>query len=158
VLPGWAASFNSRVEALAVNGNTLYVGGYFSGVSGQARSRMAALNAPNGNLLPWNPTAHRDVPAQAVHPATGRLVVGGSRSEINGSTELGTALIDGATGAVLPWEVNDYIQNYGPNTQFSDLATDGNHVFGISWAYFGHGGPVATTANFEGTFAGDPAT
>ena len=42
------------VGALMVNGSTLYVGGDFKSIDGQARNYAAALDT-NGNLTSWNP-------------------------------------------------------------------------------------------------------
>ena len=61
VITGFNPNANSRVSALAINGNTLYMGGTFGTVGGQARSRLAAVNATTGALLPWAPTANGQV-------------------------------------------------------------------------------------------------
>ncbi len=44
------------VHALAVIGNTLYVAGFFEGVSGVARHGFAAFDSTTGALLPWFPS------------------------------------------------------------------------------------------------------
>ncbi len=43
------------VYAMALDGNTLYIGGDFSWVGGQVRNRAAAIDATTGTLLDWNP-------------------------------------------------------------------------------------------------------
>jgi hypothetical protein len=45
-----------QVDAMTVNGNTLYIGGQFSTVNGQSRKNLAAFNLTNGQLLAWAPT------------------------------------------------------------------------------------------------------
>ncbi len=48
----WTASTDGEVDALAVRGNTLYIGGTFGTVNGQAHRRLAAVNLTTGALLP----------------------------------------------------------------------------------------------------------
>jgi outer membrane protein assembly factor BamB len=51
----------SDIEALAVGGSRLYIGGVFARVGGHRRVNLAALDAGTGALLPWtNPTADPD--------------------------------------------------------------------------------------------------
>ena len=155
VVQGFSSSASGRVSAIAVQGSTLYLGGNFTNAGGQPRARLAAVNATSGALLPWAPTADRDIVSMTVHPGSGRVIVGGSFTTMNGQSQRGMTSLDGTTGAVMPWAANQVIQNYGANTQISGLTTDGETIFGVAWAYFGAGG---TTANFEGQFAADPLT
>ena len=155
---GALTSFNpgadTRVSSLAVGGNTLYFGGYFTTVAGQPRSRLAAVNATTGALLPWAPEADREVLSMVVHPASGRVIVGGNFNTLGGVTQLGMGSLDGVTGAVRPWAANQVIQNFNGSSAISALTTDGDKIYGTGWAYFGGG----ATANFEGAFAADPLT
>jgi hypothetical protein len=48
----WAASTDGEVDALATRGGTLYIGGAFGTVDGQAHRRLAAVNLSTGALLP----------------------------------------------------------------------------------------------------------
>jgi hypothetical protein len=43
------------VRACALENGKLYISGFFSVVGGQARAGVAAVNASDGGLLPWNP-------------------------------------------------------------------------------------------------------
>jgi hypothetical protein len=43
------------VSALAVSGSTVYAGGQFTGIGGQPRSNVAALDAATGLATAWNP-------------------------------------------------------------------------------------------------------
>ncbi len=43
------------VRALAVDASRLYVGGYFSVIGGQSRTKLAALDKTTAALDPWNP-------------------------------------------------------------------------------------------------------
>ena len=59
--PGQATSWNpdadGYVYALAVTGSTVYAGGNFSAIGGQARNHIAALDATTGAATSWNPNA-----------------------------------------------------------------------------------------------------
>ena len=151
-------AFNNRVDALALNPgtNTLYIGGHFTTGGGRTRLRLAAVNASNGTLLAWAPTADRDVVALAVHQPSNRVIASGSFTQLNGTTQIGMGALDGSTGAAQPWAINQVIQNSGLNTQINDLTTDGQLIYGVGWAWFGS--PEGADANFEGQFAAVPTT
>ncbi|HEX2156636.1 MAG TPA: hypothetical protein VHS79_06595, partial [Actinomycetes bacterium] len=68
---------DGRVNAVAYLGGTVYLGGSFTSVDGQPRSRLAACDAASGNLLSWNPSANGVVRALKVSPAGTRIYVGG---------------------------------------------------------------------------------
>ena len=148
---------NSRVSAIARHGSTVYFGGAFTSAGNptlMSRGRLAAANASTGALLPWAPVANGQVQAMVVHPDSGRVIVGGHLSTLNGSTQLGMGSLDGTTGATMPWAANQVIRNYGEATAIASLTTDGDHVYGTGWAFFGGG----ATANFEGVFSANPLT
>jgi hypothetical protein len=59
----WSVSVTNEgsqrfISALALSGNTLYVGGRFTSIAGVSRRSLAALNATTGTVLPWNPSAN----------------------------------------------------------------------------------------------------
>lgn len=70
---------NAYVVALAVDGSTVYAGGYFNAIGGQPRALLAALNASDGSATSFNPNGSggNAVFALAVVP-DGTLYVGGS--------------------------------------------------------------------------------
>ncbi len=150
---------NSRVDALGLSGNTLYFGGDFTTVGTNEtgftpRSRLAAVDATSGAILPWAPTADRVVTAMVVHEPTGRVMIGGSFEAVNGVTQYGMTSLDKNSGALEPWAANQVILNHGGSSQIASLTTDGNQIYGVGWAFFAQG----ASANFEGVFAADPAT
>jgi hypothetical protein len=88
---------NGRVNAIAVSGNTIYLGGSFTSVDGVARSRLAAIDAASGALLNWVPQVNRPVSALALSPDGNRLYVGGRFTRAGGERHNYVARID-ATG------------------------------------------------------------
>jgi hypothetical protein len=95
---------SGRVYAVLVLGNTIYLGGSFTSVKDefgidQPRSRLAAIDATTGRLLPWNPGASRLVRALATDG--NRIYAGGEFARAGGRTHNYVAAIDAATGAVI---------------------------------------------------------
>jgi len=109
----WNPSVDGEVNAMALSGDTLLIGGDFLNVNtnGQnvARSRLAALNtqANTDNATPWAPAADARVRAMTLAGST--LYIGGDFNNINDSgftrTRKNLAAIDTAANAfnVLGW-------------------------------------------------------
>jgi len=75
-------STNGTVNATAVSGNTLYIGGNFTMVRGLPRNHLAAIDIPTGSVLAWDPNANGAVHALA---ATGLTVfAGGAFTTVGG--------------------------------------------------------------------------
>lgn len=64
------------VNAIALSGSTLFVGGQFTGVSGAARRNLAAVDTVTGASLDWTPNPDSTVYALAVDGS--HLYIGGS--------------------------------------------------------------------------------
>ena len=97
---------NGTVEAVAVStdGSTVFLGGTFTTVNGEARANLAAVDATTGAVLPgWSanttgssPTVH----SLAVHGS--RLYVGGRFTDIEGAGRSKFAAVDTTSGDVVP--------------------------------------------------------
>jgi hypothetical protein len=94
-------TIHPAVHALALRGGHLYVGGEFTSVNGQSRSRLAGIDAATGNLLPWNPGANGEVRSLLLHGD--QVYVGGYFTGIGDSARAALASLDQRSGAVGRW-------------------------------------------------------
>ena len=148
--------FSTTVKDIAVAGDTLYVGGYFTKVNKQQRTRLAALKASTGELLDWTASAegpNAQVYAIEVSPDHSKVVIGGSFSSVNGSSRpgYGMALLDASTGEVLPMPVNDTVRTAGDKAAIFDIAVDEDGFYGTAYSAVGR----LDEANLEGSFKAD---
>jgi uncharacterized delta-60 repeat protein len=105
VTTGLADSFNPNandaVFAIAVQADgKILVGGKFNGansIGGQARNRIARLDATTGLADSFNPNANEAVPAIAVQ-ADGKILTGGNFTSIGGQERFFIARLDPNTG------------------------------------------------------------
>ena len=109
VLP-WNPGADDYVDVLAVDGNTVYVGGWFAHVGGQSRSLIAAVDAESGVCRDWNPSA--DGPVVTLLPRGPVLMVGGRFTSIGGQARRYIAALDTATGLATAWnpDPDDWIE------------------------------------------------
>jgi trimeric autotransporter adhesin len=103
---------NGRVNAVAYLGGTVYIGGSFTSVNGQPRSRLAAFNAADGRLLSWNPGANGVVRALKVSPAGTRVYVGGDFTVVAGVARARIAALSPSSGNAFGWSpyINDAVK------------------------------------------------
>jgi hypothetical protein len=99
------------VSSLAVSGTTVYVGGNFTGIGGQPRNRIAALDAATGLATSWNPNASgwtsfpgNNLNALAVSGTT--VYAGGFFTTIGGQSRNCLAALDATTGLATSWNPN----------------------------------------------------
>ena len=148
--------FSTTVKDIAVAGDTLYAGGYFTKVNGQPRVRVAALKASTGQLLNWTASAegpNAQVYAIEVSPDHSKVVIGGSFSTVNGSSKpgYGMALLSASTGEMLPMPVNDTVRTAGEKAAIFDIAVDDAGFYATAYSAVGR----LDEANLEGSFKAD---
>lgn len=98
-----AGGINNYGEVVAQAGNVVFVGGLFTTIGGQARNRIAALDATTGAVLSWYPTGGANGTVQTMVVSGNVLFVGGIFTSIGGQARNGIAALDVTTGAVLSW-------------------------------------------------------
>ncbi len=117
----WNPRPNGKVDALALDGESVYLGGLFTSLwSWESRHGLAALDATTGAVLPWDPNPD-DLPLTLV--AKGNVVyVGGYFGFVGGQPRSGLAALDGVSGEALAW-------NPGANGTVWALAEDRGRVY-----------------------------
>lgn len=106
----------------------VFIGGEFTSVGGQGRSRLAHILA-DGSLATWNPGADGSVRALAV--SAGIVYAGGEFFRVNGQNRRFFAAIEATSGLVTPW-------NPGTDGAVSALAVSGGVVYvGGAFNYLG---------------------
>src|SRR5207302_2141933 len=94
-----------NVNALIVNGSTLYIGGDFVAVGSTARRRLAAWDLSTNSLLSWNPSVDAPVRALALDSTNNLLYVGGDIQTVNFTTSrVYLAAVSTSTGTANSWD------------------------------------------------------
>jgi hypothetical protein len=125
----WQGSIN----ALALSGSTLYVGGDFDHIGGQPRSNIAALDVGTGLATAWNPgtgatTFYATVYALAVSGST--VYASGDFTSIGGQSRNRIAALNVDTGLATAWDPNP---NGGSGGSVRTLAVSGSTVYAGGW-------------------------
>lgn len=110
----WNPNANNDPVALALGPpssgvSTLYVGGYFTSVGGQSRSRIAAIDTATASALAWdpNPSVSANFPSVLTLATAGTTVyAGGSFTMIGGQSRSNLAALDATSGSATAWNVN----------------------------------------------------
>jgi outer membrane protein assembly factor BamB len=131
------------VYALAAVGERIYIGGSFTSVNGQSRSRLAMVDSATGALDPkWVPAASDRVRAVVPSLDGTRIYVGGSFSSISGQSRSRLGAVDPDTGAVQSWRPST-----SPNGLVYNLVEFNGSVY---TAEDGTGGAVAAYTTSTG--------
>ena len=92
--------------SIAPDGNTVYLGGVFTNMGGQARRNLAAVTLA-GAATAWNPnssmagiTVSEILPA----PSESAVYVAGTFSSLGGAARIGLAKVDDVNGNALAWD------------------------------------------------------
>jgi hypothetical protein len=102
--PSATIASGAWVKSLLVSGSTVYVGGRFDSIGGQARNNVAAIDAAGGSATSWDPDVDYYVDSMALSGST--LYVGGYFGTIGGQTRTNLGAIDTATGEATSWAPN----------------------------------------------------
>jgi hypothetical protein len=102
--PLWTAKFDGDAVGVATDGTTVYVAGHYDYIvaknsscyqscpGGPTRHHLAAFNAADGMLTPWNPTADTITGPKGFGIGTDRVFVVGEFTRINGASHPGIAI------------------------------------------------------------------
>ena len=126
---------SSTVKAISATNDVVYLGGSFSAVGSTGRSKLAAVRASDGGLLPWKPVATGgSVNALILSPDRTKVVAGGAFTALNGSNAPGFGLgaVDAVSGKSLPTPVNDVVRNAGSEAAITSLSSDGTSWYGTA--------------------------
>jgi uncharacterized delta-60 repeat protein len=128
--------------AIQADGKVL-VGGAFSGansIGGQARNRMARLDATTGLADSFNPNAN-DYVLSIVIQADGKILVGGAFTNIGGQTRRAIARLDAMTGSA---------DSFDPSASdsVSSIAVQGDGKILVGGNFFGASSIGGQTRNF----------
>jgi hypothetical protein len=141
----WTVSTNNIVRAIAVEGNTVYLGGNFNQVGSEMRNKLAAVDATSGAVTAWNPGAGGTVLDLKV--ADGLVYVAGAFTSIDGATRSNLAALGQADGVASDWAPD-------PGSTVNAIAMDGSTVY--AGGFFGSicGQDVAFLARMEDSQTG----
>lgn len=105
--PKWKPSFDGDVYTLGTDGDTLYVGGDFTKVTGARRERLAAFDIRTGKLTAWAPQVEgkkqKDgAEVDALLVAQQQVFFAGAFAKVNGKPRSAFAALAGSK--LTPWQ------------------------------------------------------
>lgn len=108
---------NGAVDSLALDGSTLYIGGFFTRAGGVSRRNLAALDAATGRTSSWGPPAV-DGAVRGIALRNGILYLLGYFSTVGGKKRFSLAAVEVATSKVTGWDPQ------APGDQHGDTTTN----------------------------------
>ncbi len=166
-------SFNARmimgdwVNALLLDGSTLYVGGKFNSIGGKERFGVAALDAITGSATNWNASSdgvrlgwynpsdsypsHQEVNALALNDAKTTLYVAGTFYHIGGRNRNSIAALDTTTGSAANWPATVW-------GRATSIVVNGSVVYFAGDGSFGANVPGGTNGYIIGVNASTGST
>jgi hypothetical protein len=172
LVPGFSGKATGTVQALAYNGNALYVSGEISKVDGHT-AKVTRINATTGaydktfsfnvaNPVEGN-TLHID--HMSLTPNGQTLALAGTFSDINGQSDPRVALIStggglGTTATLVNWSAPDLANNCGKQHNYVngiDFSPDGSFFVIADTGFDTTGGPALcdAAARFETSATGN---
>jgi hypothetical protein len=101
----WAASAQTAgntagvVDALAVQGGSVYIGGTFAQIDGAPDSNLAAVDTVAGFNSGWNPGA--DGAVDTIWATDSTVFIGGAFAHVNGTADPDVAILSGTGSAAI---------------------------------------------------------
>ena len=122
-LTSWRPNPNEAVEALAIQGNTLYAGGRFTSIMSTTRNKLAGINLNSNTLTSLSFTVGTASDRiQYLFSSGDTLFMSGTFATINSSTRLRLAAVKTSNNSLLPFAPN-------ANGSVYDIAIEGDSVF-----------------------------
>jgi hypothetical protein len=114
VATDWNPDADGEIKTLVVQGNTVYAGGQFTSIGGQARNSIAALDAKTGIATAWNPDANGNIDndyrlasiVSTLAVSGNTVYAGGNFTSIGGQKRNYIAALDAAKGTATAWNPN----------------------------------------------------
>jgi beta-propeller uncharacterized protein DUF5122 len=167
VNPSWNPISDGPVTALLLQNQTVYIGGNFLNINGEARWRLAAVDRMTALLTPWNPRLGSANLVNALASSGSVIYVGGVFDLVNAAIIPGTGLrgegrrnlaaVDTGIGLATPWNpnvLNGEVMALGiagsvvyVGGSFDQVGLMGQNVVRLNLAAFDQGSGVATPWN-----------
>ena len=112
--------------SLDIHGGTLFIGGSFQTIDGQARRHLAAYDLVAGQVLPWNPSPNQYVDAMKVSAPS--LYVVGRFTALSGAGRKGAAAFDLGSLQMTAWDPNIANEKTASVDVWQDRVFLGMHV------------------------------
>lgn len=162
VVSGFGGQLAGYANALAFNGNALYVGGHFTSADGTPATGIARLNATTGALdSSFTFTLSHQISGTsllvgtiALSPDGSHLAIGGSFLQVDGRSQPRIAMIDtggglGAAATLASWSspllAND-CSNEHDYVNDIDFSPDGSFFVVVTTGFHSAGGPAICDA------------
>ena len=131
LVAGWDPAVGYRVAALAISGNSVYLGGSFGEVDNVVRNRLAAVTLNTGALLAWNPDADDEVYAIDLSDDGTHVFVGGGFTTLKDNDHYALAMVNTTTGNAYSMPAAEAIPPPTPDctSRVKDIDTLGDKVF-----------------------------
>ena len=120
-----AGTGQGPVSAMAVIGQTIYVGGVFTFIGGVSRNYLAAIGS-DGAVLDWNPNPNASVKTFALSGSV--IYIGGRFTSVSGQARKGLAAFD-LNGNVTSWNPPLTTSNHNDTPYINSIVTDGTVIY-----------------------------
>jgi len=127
---------NDAIDALALDGSTLYAGGTFTRIGTARRAYLAALNASTGRAASWLPPPIDDA-VSGIAERNGVLYLLGDFGVVGGKHRFSLAAVDIRTRRVTAWDPKAPEGSHGQPVVDSIAATSGAIYVGGSFERVG---------------------